>query len=83
MKRKRQRNPSAPRFSKPEPKIPELYQVVVQCSDEDDQRRLYERLTAEKTNLPTHRPLETLATTTIRHSDFDIRHFPRHAYRNS
>lgn len=48
MKKKRQRTPTATRSPKPEPKIPELYQVVVQCTDENDQRRLYERLTAEK-----------------------------------
>ena len=45
-KNKRQGRTSAIR-KKPEPKIPELYQVVVQCSNEADQRKLYERLTAE------------------------------------
>jgi len=27
--------------------VPELYQIVVECADEDDQRSLYEQLTAE------------------------------------
>jgi hypothetical protein len=43
---KRHDRPPAKR-KKPEPRIPELYQVVVQCADEDDQRKLYKRLTAE------------------------------------
>lgn len=47
MKKKPRKIPSAPKPQKPEPKIPELYQVVVQCNDENDQRKLYERLTAE------------------------------------
>jgi hypothetical protein len=31
----------------PEPRIPELYHVVVECIDEADQRVVYDRLTAE------------------------------------
>lgn len=30
-----------------EVEVPELFQVLVSCGDEDAQRRLYERLTAE------------------------------------
>ena len=47
MKQKRQHSPPATKPQRREPKIPELYQVVVQCADENDQRKLYERLTAE------------------------------------
>ena len=47
MKKKHHKRPQTSKPRKPEPKIPELYQVVVQCNDENDQRRLYERLTAE------------------------------------
>ena len=31
----------------PEPPIPHLFQVVVECRDEEDQRQLYQRLTQE------------------------------------
>jgi len=31
----------------PEVDIPEVYQVVVECQDEEDQRAVYERLTSE------------------------------------
>ena len=31
----------------PEVNIPEVYQVVVECEDEEDQRAVYERLTSE------------------------------------
>ena|GEM_PF-1893401 len=42
------RNKQPPRKSLlPEPNIPELYQIVVHCTDETDQRNLYERLSAE------------------------------------
>mgnify|MGYP006979505736 CR=1 FL=1 len=42
------RNKQPPRKSlPPEPSIPELYQIVVHCTDEADQRNLYERLAAE------------------------------------
>lgn len=47
MTRSNQQTCSSTKQKKPEPKIPELYQVVVQCKDETDQRKLYERLTAE------------------------------------
>ena len=47
MKQKNRHAPHAAKPKRPEPKIPELYQVVVQCADENDQRKLYERLTAE------------------------------------
>lgn len=47
MNRKNQRNRPAAKPQRPEPRIPEFYQVVVQCTDEADQRALYERLTAE------------------------------------
>lgn len=33
--------------SRAEPRVPELYQVVVECRDEDEQRALYERLLGE------------------------------------
>ncbi len=33
--------------ARPEPEIPEAWQVVAHCRDEDDQRALYERLTRE------------------------------------
>ncbi len=32
---------------RPEPEVPECFQVVVECESEDHQRRLYERLTKE------------------------------------
>ncbi len=47
MNRKKRNNPPARKALPPEPKIPQLYHVVVQCSDETDQRNVYERLTAE------------------------------------
>ncbi|MHB8897342.1 MAG: hypothetical protein ACYC6Y_01200 [Thermoguttaceae bacterium] len=47
MNRKQPCRRPEPKPSSPEPRIPELYQVVVRCADESDQRRLYERLTAE------------------------------------
>lgn len=36
--------------TRPEPKIPEVYQVVVQCDDESHQQEVFERLTAEGLN---------------------------------
>ena len=33
--------------SRPEVDIPEMFQVVVECRDEEDQRAVYERLTSE------------------------------------
>jgi len=48
-----QRTDKAPRKSTPQdgrkaaPEIPECWQVLVQCRDEDQQREVYARMTAE------------------------------------
>ena len=38
-------SPEPPPTDKPQP--PELYQIVVECTDEDQQRDLYQRLVRE------------------------------------
>lgn len=44
----REQNPLATtEYQRPEPAVPELWQVVVDCQDEADQQTLYERLTGE------------------------------------
>ncbi|HUY34662.1 MAG TPA: hypothetical protein VMV69_18095 [Pirellulales bacterium] len=39
--------PSPPDSRNAEPNLPESWQVVIQCRDEDQQREVYERMTAE------------------------------------